>query len=526
MRLRLNGPFRVYDDDNRDITPKGIKERGLLALLALSPGQRRTRAWLQDKLWSERSPEQASGSCRQALSNMRKALGRWGDRVLSNRSAIWLEPAIPLQNAFDPAMGEVLDDIDISDPEFVDWLRELRMQHDHPHPGSSEQLITAPNPTRPIRRAMTLINRIDQSGTARGAFILRALSQRIVTGLALLGDIEIVEIEAGEKLVSQDQPAVSVDLECLDDGDMAFVLLRVLSTANRRIVWSGRVSLAPSIAEIWASPDVTRAVNCAVQAVSDAASTAPGLAAVSAINHAIRRVFEFDKTGLVKADTLLKGAGDGEPRGLALAWRGFLRLTEALEFHDTEPGTLQEAMLYVQEALTLAPDHPVVLALASQVTLRATGDLDRAHYLAGRAVQQGEDNPYALDALSQTLISQGRYDEAHKMAECARLNAQGLPHSFSWDLLACFTALGIGDKDHAYELALTCHRKMPFYRPALRYLTAIAALNQRPDDMLRHAAQLRKLEPDFTPALLLNPTYPVATLRDLGLIEDIRALLS
>ena len=112
------------------------------------------------------------------------------------------------------------------------------------------------------------------------------------------------------------------------------------------------------------------------------------------------------------------------------------------------------------------------------------------------------------------------------MAECARLNAQGLPHSFSWDLLACFTALGIGDKDHAYDLALTCHRKMPFYRPALRYLTAIAALNQRPDDMLRHAAQLRKLEPDFTPALLLNPTYPVATLRDLGLIEDIRKVLS
>ena len=30
MRLRLNGPFRVYDDQDRDITPKGIKERGLL----------------------------------------------------------------------------------------------------------------------------------------------------------------------------------------------------------------------------------------------------------------------------------------------------------------------------------------------------------------------------------------------------------------------------------------------------------------------------------------------------------------
>ncbi len=526
MRLRLNGPFRVYDDEDRDVTPKGIKERALLALIALSPSQRRTRAWLQDKLWSERSPEQASGSCRQALSNMRKALGPLEGRLQSDRSAIWLDPPIPLQGAFDPTMGEMLEDLDLPDPEFAEWLRELRMQHDAPLPGVVPALLQASaTPVRPAKRALAMISRIDRSGTARGAFILRALSQRIVTGLALLGDIEIIEVDASEKLVSEDQPAVRVELECLDDSDMAFVLLRVLGTSNRRIVWSGRVSLAPSIAEIWASPDVTRAVNCAVQAVSDAAATSPGLAAISAINHAVRRVFEFEKTGLLKADSLLRDAVDGEARGLALAWRGFLRLTEALEFRDGQGGKLEEAMLFAQEALALAPEHPVVLSLVSQVTLRVAGDLDQAHYLAGRAVSQGEDNPYALDALSQTLISQGRYDEAHTVAEFARTNAQGLPHSFSWDLLACFTALGIGDKERAYDLALTCHRKMPFYRPALRYLTALSALNGRHDDMQRHSQQLRKIEPDFVPKLLINPTYPVQTLRDLGLIDEIRAHL-
>lgn len=528
MRFRLNGPFRVYDDAGCDVTPKGIKERGLLALLALSPGQRRTRAWLQDKLWSARSPEQASGSCRQALSNMRKALGPVGNRVKSDRSAIWLEPALSLNDAFDPAMGEVLDDIDIDDPEFADWLRDLRQQHDMPAAGPVPKAATASKtvvPQRPNWRAMALITRIDQSGTARGAFILRALSQRIVTGLALLGDIEIVEVDAREKLISEEQPAVRIELECLDDSDLAFVLLRVISTANRRIVWSGRVSLAPSIAEIWSSSNVTRAVNQAVQAVSDAASTAPGLASLSAINHAVRRVFEFDKSGLMKADGLLRDAVDGEARGLALAWRGFLRLTEALEFRDSQQAKLKDALQYAKEALQLAPDHPVVLSFASQITLRATGDLEQAHYLASRAVQQGEDNPYALDALSQALISQGHYDEANRVAELARVNAQGLPHSFSWDLLACFTALGVGETERAHDLALTCHRKMPFYRPALRYLIALSALTNRPDDIARHAGQLRKIEPDFVPKLLLDPDYPVQTLRDLGLIEKIRPLV-
>lgn len=50
MRRCLNGSFRVYGHDNQHLTPNGIKERGLLTLLALSPGQRRTRVWLQDKL--------------------------------------------------------------------------------------------------------------------------------------------------------------------------------------------------------------------------------------------------------------------------------------------------------------------------------------------------------------------------------------------------------------------------------------------------------------------------------------------
>ena len=33
MRARLNGTFRVFSDDGHDITPVGMKERGLIALL-------------------------------------------------------------------------------------------------------------------------------------------------------------------------------------------------------------------------------------------------------------------------------------------------------------------------------------------------------------------------------------------------------------------------------------------------------------------------------------------------------------
>ena len=88
MHMHLNGPFRVFDDLSREVTPRGIKERGLLALILLSPGQRRTRIWLQDKLWSDRSTAQGSGSLRQALSNVRKSLGPLAARLHSDRSSV------------------------------------------------------------------------------------------------------------------------------------------------------------------------------------------------------------------------------------------------------------------------------------------------------------------------------------------------------------------------------------------------------------------------------------------------------
>ena len=63
---------------------------------------------------------------------------------------------------------------------------------------------------------------------------------------------------------------------------------------------------------------------------------------------------------------------------------------------------------------------------------------------------------------------------------------------------------------------------MPFYRPALRYLVALALLVDDRASADHHASRLRRLEPDFTPMALLSPDYPVATLRALGHIETLR----
>src|SRR5215204_6707828 len=75
LRISVIGAFRVLAHDGEDLTPRGRKARAVLALLALTPTRRRSRSALQDKLWSDRGPEQGAASLRQALTEIRRAFG-------------------------------------------------------------------------------------------------------------------------------------------------------------------------------------------------------------------------------------------------------------------------------------------------------------------------------------------------------------------------------------------------------------------------------------------------------------------
>src|SRR3954465_5135013 len=75
LRIHVVGAFRVLAQNDEDLTPRGRKARALLAILALTPTRRRSRPALQDKLWSDRGPEQGAASLRQTLTEIRRAFG-------------------------------------------------------------------------------------------------------------------------------------------------------------------------------------------------------------------------------------------------------------------------------------------------------------------------------------------------------------------------------------------------------------------------------------------------------------------
>jgi TolB-like protein len=132
--LRLLGPFFLQNAAGQDITPNTQKWCALLAMLATAPNGRRSRKWLQDRLWSESNEQNGSVSLRQALFQIRRKLGVHEALLSSDKSVVHLELSqldIDVLNVDHLAVNgaevpQFLEGIDVEDFEFEDWLREQR----------------------------------------------------------------------------------------------------------------------------------------------------------------------------------------------------------------------------------------------------------------------------------------------------------------------------------------------------------------------------------------------------------------
>jgi TolB-like protein len=134
LELRLVGPVRLTGPDGADLTPRGTKTQGLLVLVGSAPNLRRSRAFLQDKLWSDRGAEQGSASLRQSLVELRRALAAHRDCLVTESNMVALNPdrvsvvMTPQPDDWGPLgdSPEFADGLDIADPEFEHWIRDQR----------------------------------------------------------------------------------------------------------------------------------------------------------------------------------------------------------------------------------------------------------------------------------------------------------------------------------------------------------------------------------------------------------------
>lgn len=524
LSISLWGTFRMTVEE-RDCTPGRMKECGLVALLALSPQMRRTRAWLQAVLWSDAESQQAQTSLRRALSNLRKSLGDASSHLCADRHSIWLQPSFV---NIEPRPAEAglafLASLVITDEAFEDWRRAQEAQllcRDAP------EMVDTPSATGFASALQIGLQVAQDSRAPEEAVLVEAFCLHLSRRLLGLGAVEIVDGTDPNAVVGLDCH-VTVELRTFFTAPDLTLHLRLLHGPHRACFWADHLRLR--VENPLAGPEsvdmaacIGRAVNALSHKLPQRAQ--PALPACLRLQRVSELLFTGDNDRIETSENQLRRLRDEGHGGVVAGWHAFAKLTRALEFNETGADLVAEALELSQEGLLDARCSPVATALAAIVNMKLNDDFDYGYYLALKAHALCEHDPYALNALSQACFFKCDYPRAYSLARNARAASGGLPHSYYWDIQSCLAALGLGLVSEAREHAWQSHLRWPGCRPPLRYLTALSLLEGEHAAAAGFATKLRRLETGFHFGALLDAAYPMQTLRRAGLTGDLTAAI-
>ena len=180
LKLTFLGGFEVRLASGEVADLPAQKDRALLAILAMTPGDAHSRDRLAGLLWSERGDHQARGSLKQTLMRLRRCLNGTGDEVLRadrrsvalNRDTISVDALTfeqqvregtieSLTQAMALYRGDLLDGISIHDPAFEDWLlverQRLRQLFEHALANLMAKALAAGDPDGAAKAARKLL---------------------------------------------------------------------------------------------------------------------------------------------------------------------------------------------------------------------------------------------------------------------------------------------------------------------------------------------------------------------------------
>ncbi|WGH79591.1 hypothetical protein [Jannaschia ovalis] len=515
LRLHLTGPFRVETSDGELRTPVAAKAQGLLLLLALSPHGEHTRRWLQDKLWSDRAPEQGAGSLRQVLRQTRIAFGPEASILQADRQRVAIDlAAIEIVSE---GHGELAEGLDARDPEFEDWLameRAARAEAE-PVPPARLALRTGLAATGP-----PAARRIRVQAAPSDEVAVHWLSQLVADGLA-----RHLRERLSHEILRRDTGPSDGDLAIRIDGFRetgARVGLRVtlLSGAEGQQAWSGFRFVEQRGTPAIDDPQVQQLMVEAASSVETAIQARFGQGDPRAVDTdpdllcraAVRAIFSMAPEQLLSADDMLRRASAIRPHAVYDAWRAQIRVIQSVERHSGDPRRFRaEGERFGRIALEADPQNATAAAILANVHHFLLADSAGSLEFAERSVRLNPGNPMALWARSTARLYTGDTKLADQDALRGRFLMRTSEFRFFWDLQQFATSMVLGRADDALRLAQRASAQCPIFRPPHRYLTALHAHFGNEAGAVAQAERLRRLEPDFSiDRLLHDGAYPAS----------------
>lgn len=563
--IYLLGCLTVIDAGGVNCTPKSQKARALIAMLVLAPRGARSRVWLRDKLWSDRGEVQGAASLRQALVEIRKALGPAADQLLvTDNHTVSFDLSRISVDVFDllsadnedarSALGagsgpEFLEGFDIGDPEFEEWLmlerqvwigrldnldiqRELSPKTTLPHaPGANGDggrgagsrngggnTHVAPVLTEDGGWTVALLP-AELSGACDkdGGMVAARLSAIVVRAILDAGSMTILDLAGSGHADTEgmgETVGFSLRLRVHFSENHVQLDTVISSVADQRLVWLGGATIDrrsidhgdPSAAYPLIAEAVDRLQGLFYQR---AAQGEEGTSEPENLYGAIHAMFRLSRGDLDRAEKTLRRLAGRAPSARAYAWLSFLLTFKVGQRFSDQASAAEEAQYFARRALELDHGSATVMALVGHVHSYLFGEYDFASGLFERAIQGNPAQVLAWDLYSMLHAYVGQPQKGLALANWGRRLGSHSPHRYYFDTSVCINAALSGNHREAIAAGEQALRERPSFNSLLRYLVSSHA---HQGDVVKAHALLERLsvvEPGFSIGSLIEARYPI-----------------
>jgi len=473
IQARLFGPFRI--EAAEAARAPGRKSRALLAYLILTAPEPVSRERLAGLLWGDRQEEQARGSLRFALHELRGLANDEAPLLTASRAEVRLEPgrvetdldrlrgladgsdAAALAALLGEQPGDLLSDLGDIDPGFDDWLTGERVRRQEERRAIAVAV---------ARRALAQ-GRVEPARAVADRLLAAEPSDEAATRLAMEARAQLGDRDGVRRVHARYVDATRRELDAAPSAELDALRAELTSAPP------GRSGPAPAPASQGAGPQLNATpgrralilggVAAAVAALAGggvlwnrlaARRAAPSPRSALLLQEAMVALRQDTRDGQKQAVGLLRRAVAEQP-GFADGWGG-LALAYAFQAHwrarDEAADLRARARAAADRALALAPRNAFAEA-ARAIAQPTRGDWRRTELALRRALGEHPDHLELSFVLAQLLTQVGRQGEAAGLFEKVRRGGAPSPGIYFREMMALWSANRPEETDRLIEEA-------------------------------------------------------------------------
>jgi len=526
LKIQTIGQFRMVLD-GRPVTPRLSKSQAIIAVIALKPQRSASRKWLQTLLWPDRSPQQASGSLRACLKEIRKIFAEAPECIQIDRSSIALADEF-LEMDLD-ASGyagdqEILEGFDVPNAEpFEDWLRIIRSSHNEPN------MELVPSPHYVASQTMKSQDCGSLYVKAEGLPDSGNGQQHLISVLdsisSLLRERTNLRIKYSEPIGNaEDRSTYALAISSSAIHGRHSIHFRLTEVRHKELLWTKTFQFENQLAA--QTDEVLQMINCVADLVDHKIMQMRGIdeldRSTELLNRGIARIGALDKFTWLEADDWLDQSYALRPSAISLAWRSYLRTLMLAERQDTDVlQTSEEGIEFARRAMELDPTNSMVMSLSAHSMSLLTQSYDVSLELSEKALVLNPANAFALSTKGVAQAHLGYLKDGHENAMRAQKIGCFSKLKPFLDLSAAITATLAQDFNSALRYARICCASAPNLGAPLRYLTALSFHQGDEQAGYANVRKLRELENDFEFRWFSEADYPASGIRKSGILDAV-----